>query len=167
MALSNKDLIQEALSRGVEKIYPTKKELEKVLLSGKKIKMYLGIDPSGPVLHLGHTIVLRKLKQFQDLGHKIILLIGDFTGMIGDPTDKSAVRKKLTREQVLENAKNYKEQASKILNFSGSNKVELKYNSEWLDKLSFRDVVELSSNFTVQQMLERDMFDQRLKAGAF
>lgn len=165
MSIANKDLIQEALSRGIEKIYPTKKELEKVLLSGKKLKIYNGMDPSGPTLHLGHSIVLRKLRQFQDLGHKIILLIGDFTGMIGDPTDKTAARKKLTREQVLENCKNYKSQASKILNFSGKNPAELKFNSEWLDNLNFRELIELASNFTVQQMLERDMFDQRMKTG--
>lgn len=161
----NRELIEKALNRGVENIYPTKADLEKVLLSEKKIKIYHGIDPSGPCLHLGHLIQLRKLSQFQELGHKIILLIGDFTGMIGDPTDKSAARKQLTREQVLENCKNYKEQASKFLKFSGKNPAEIKFNSEWLDKLTFRDIIELAANFTVQRMLERDMFEKRMKEG--
>ena len=125
--------------------------------------MYLGIDPTGPSLHLGHIVALRKLRQFQDLGHKVILLIGDFTGMIGDPSDKSATRQRLTRKEVLQNAKLYKTQASKILRFSGKNAAVLKYNSKWLAKLSFEDVVELAAHFTVQQMMARDMFDRRMK----
>jgi tyrosyl-tRNA synthetase len=104
-----------------------------------------------------------KLRQLQDLGHKVIMLIGDFTGMIGDPTDKSAARQKLTREQVLENCKEYKKQAERILNFGGENSVEVKFNSEWLKKMSFEEVIELSSHFTVQRMLERDMFEKRMK----
>lgn len=157
--------IDELLDRGVEHVYPSRDFLEARLKEGKQLSLYLGIDPTGPDLHIGHSIQLRKLRAFQDLGHKIILLIGDFTGMIGDPTDKSATRVRLTREQVLENAENYKEQAGKILDFGGENPVEVKYNSEWLGKMSFADVVELASNFTVQQMLERDMFDNRMKEG--
>jgi tyrosyl-tRNA synthetase len=114
---------------------------------------------------LGNAILLWKLRDFQDQGHKIFLLIGDFTGMIGDPTDKSATRQPLTRDQVLENAQTYQEQASKILDFSGHNKAEVKYNSQWLAKLNFADLVKLAANFTVQQFIERDMFQNRLKEG--
>ncbi|MBI5793960.1 tyrosine--tRNA ligase [Candidatus Uhrbacteria bacterium] len=157
--------IEELLTRGVEKVYPSPEFLQARLKEGKQLSLYLGIDPTGPDLHIGHSIQLRKLRQFQDLGHKVILLIGDFTGMIGDPTDKSAARVRLTREQVLKNAEHYKEQASKILDFGGKNPVELKYNSEWLSKLDFSQVIEAAAHFTVQQMLERDMFEKRLKEG--
>ena len=166
MAVSkDKKKIEHLLERGVENVYPSKGFLESLLKKGKQISLYLGIDPTGPDLHIGHSIQLRKLREFQDLGHKVILLIGDFTAMIGDPTDKSAARVRQTRDEVLSNAAKYKEQASKILNFDGDNPVEVKYNSEWLGKMSFADVVELSSHFTVQQMLERDMFDNRMKEG--
>lgn len=157
--------IERLLSRGVEHIYPSREFLEERLKSGKQLSIYLGVDPTGPDLHMGHSIQLRRLRMFQELGHKVIMLIGDFTGMIGDPTDKSATRVKLTREQVLKNAENYKEQASKILDFEGENPVEMKYNSEWLGKMSFENVVEVASNFTVQQMLERDMFEKRMSEG--
>jgi len=133
------------------------------MLSGKKIKLYCGYDPSAPTLHIGHMVTLRKLAQFQELGHEVIMLIGDFTGMIGDPTDKTASRKKLTREEVTENSKNYKKQASRFLKFSGSNPAEILHNSQWSDKLSFIDLIELASNFTVQQMIIRDMFQKRIK----
>lgn len=157
--------IEELLTRGVEKIFPSREFLEARLKEGKQLSLYLGIDPTGPDLHIGHSIQLRKLRQFQDLGHKVILLIGDFTGMIGDPTDKSATRVRLTREQVLKNAEAYKEQAGKILDFGGKNPVELKYNSEWLGKMSFADGIELAAHFTVPQMLTRDMFRTRMKEG--
>lgn len=156
--------IEELLTRGVEAIYPNK-NFVKALLDKRKITVYLGVDPTGPTLHLGHAIQLLKLRQFQKLGHKIILLIGDFTAMIGDPTDKFAVRKKITREQVLENCKKYKEQASKIIKFEGENPAELKFNSEWLGSMNFSDVVDLTANFTVQRMLERDMFEKRIREG--
>lgn len=155
----------ELLARGVANIYPTAEMLAKELMNGRRLTVYLGIDPTGPSLHLGHAIPMRKLAVMQKLGHRIILLIGDFTAMIGDPTDKMATRKKLTREQVLENCKTYKKQASKILDFDGSNPVELKFNSEWLGKMSFTEVVELASHFTVQQMMERDMFEKRIAEG--
>jgi len=157
--------IETLLTRGVEHIFPSREFLEARLKDGKQLSLYLGIDPTGPDLHIGHSIQLRKLRQFQELGHKIILLIGDFTGMIGDPTDKSATRVRLTRDQVLKNAEHYKEQAGKILDFGGKNPIELKYNSEWLGKMSFADVLELAANFTVPQMLARDMFKRRLKEG--
>ena len=134
------------------------------LMENKKIKIYQGFDPSAPNLHIGHLVGLLQLKAFQDAGHEVIFLIGDFTGMIGDPTDKSATRPKLTHEQVLENAKTYKDQAGKILNFKGKNAAKLLFNSEWLSKLNFADVLEISSNLTVQQLLERDMFQDRIKA---
>jgi tyrosyl-tRNA synthetase len=156
--------IETLLTRGVENIYPTPEFLEEKLKK-QKVSLYLGIDPTGPSLHLGHAIPLMKLRQFQQLGHKVILLMGDFTGMIGDPTDKSATRKQLTPEQVKKNLKGYKEQASKILDFDGDNPVEIKFNSEWLGKMTFKDVVELSANFTVQQMLARDMFEKRIEEG--
>ncbi|OGH92333.1 MAG: tyrosine--tRNA ligase [Candidatus Magasanikbacteria bacterium RIFOXYD2_FULL_39_9] len=155
--------IEELLSRGVENTYPKKEFLEARLKSGEQLTFYTGYDPTGASLHIGHGITMLKLRQFQDLGHKIIMLIGDFTGMIGDPTDKTSARQKLTRKQVLENCKNYKKQSEAILNFKGSNKVEVKYNSKWLGKMSFEDVVELSSHFTVQRMMERDMFESRMK----
>lgn len=157
------DKIEEVISRGVEKIYPSKEEFEKFLRSGKKIKLYQGFDPSMPSLHLGNFVGLMKLRQFQKLGHEVIFLVGDFTGMIGDPTDKLATRKKLTREQVLENAKGWKEQANRILDFTGPNAVKMLFNSDWLDKVSFKDLIEITSNFTVQQMIERDMFQERIK----
>lgn len=160
---TDKDKIEELLTRGVEAIYPDRKFLEKRLKSGEQITLYTGYDPTAPTLHIGHGITMIKLRQFQDLGHKIIFLIGDFTGMIGDPTDKTAARQKLTREQVLENAKGYQKQAEAILDFKGKNPVELRYNSEWSDKMTLKDTVELASHFTVQRMFERDMFQERVK----
>lgn len=159
--------IEHFLSRAVENVYPDKttKKLEEALTSGKRLRVYTGIDPTGASIHLGHVIWMRKLAELQKMGHEVILLIGDFTAMIGDPTDKMATRKQLTREEVLENCKNYKNQASKFLDFDGSNPVQLKFNSEWHAKLSFSDVVELAAHFTVQQMLERDMFDKRVSEG--
>lgn len=157
------DDIDELLTRGVDKIYPTKEELEDVLKSGKKLRVYQGFDPTSPELHIGHLVGLRKLKQWQELGHEVIFLIGDFTGMIGDPSGKDETRKVLTHEQVLENAKTYKEQASKILNFEGDNPVLIKYNSEWLSKLSALELIKLSRNLSLQQVMERDMFQRRLK----
>lgn len=154
--------IDQVLTRGVSDILPSKEGLEK-LLKSKKITLYQGFDPSSPNLHLGNFIGVRKLAQFQKLGHKVIFLIGDFTGMIGDPTDKSAARKKLTRGQVLKNAKDYKNQISRILKFDGENAADIKYNSEWLAKLSFEKILELASKFSAQQMLERDFFQKRLK----
>lgn len=155
--------IQRFLSRGVANIYPNQNYLEKLLKSGKQLNIYYGIDPTGPSLHLGHAIELEKLRQWQELGHKIVILIGDFTATIGDPTDKKAARQPLTRKQVLQNAKDYKKQAAKFINFNGTNKAELKYNSQWFAKMKFEQILELSSKFTTQQLLERDMFQNRLQ----
>ncbi len=161
--ITDKQKVDEVLTRGVENIYPNREALEKTLLSGKRIRLYCGYDPSAPALHIGNAITLGKLAQFQELGHEVIFLIGDFTGMIGDPTDKTAARKKMTRAQVLANAKNYKKQASSYLKFSGDNPAKIMSNSKWSDKLSFRDLIEVTSNFTAQQIMQRDMFQERIK----
>jgi len=154
--------INDFLGRGVENIYPSKEELKKVLQSGKVLSVYNGIDPTGPTLHIGHGSTLLKLRELQDLGHKVILLIGDFTGRIGDPTDKTATRKQLSAKEIKENLKSYTKQAGMILNMK---KVDVKFNSKWLSKLSFEKVMELASEFTLQQMIERDMFSKRIKEG--
>jgi len=159
MAKIDEQKIEEVLTRGVENVV-VREELQKKMLSGKKIRLYYGVDPTGSILHLGHAVNLWKLRDFQDLGHEVILLIGDFTARIGDPSGKDTARKPLTEKEVKENFKNYKRQASKILDFT---KVKIKYNSTWLAKLKFEDILKLSSNFTVQQMIQRDMFQRRLK----
>jgi len=163
--ITEENKIDEVLTRGVENIYPNREAFKKVLMSGKKIKLYCGYDPSSPALHIGNAISLAKLGEFQRLGHEVIFLIGDFTGMIGDPTDKTAARKKMTRQEVLANAKNYKKQASAYLKFSGANPAKVLYNSKWSDKLNFKDLIEITSNFTAQQMMQRDMFQERIKQG--
>lgn len=160
---TNPEQIQNLLTRGVEKIYPSADLLAKELASGRRLRIYAGFDPSGDSLHIGHAVQINKLAQFQALGHEVIFLVGDFTGMIGDPTDKKAVRKQLTREEVLANAANYQKQASAYLDFNGDNKVTPRYNSEWQDKLNFADLIRLSANFTVGQMMMRDMFRVRVK----
>jgi len=157
--------IEQFVTRGIENIFPSKESLVKVLSSGKKISIYLGIDPTGPTLHMGHAIPLMKLSKLQKMGHRVILLMGDFTAMIGDPTDKSAARKQLSRKEVLQNLKLYKKQASIFLSFSGRNKAEIKYNSKWLGKMKFVDVLNLASKMTVDQMLKRDMFRKRAEEG--
>ncbi len=153
----------EVLTRGVNQVLPDKKGLAD-LMAKRKIKLYQGFDPSAPSLHLGNFVGLMKLRQFQKAGHEVIFLVGDFTGMIGDPTDKLATRKKLTREEVLKNAKAWKKQASKLLNFKGNNPAKIMFNSKWSDKISFKDLIEITSNLTVQQLIERDMFQMRLKS---
>ncbi len=156
--------IDELLTRGVQDIIG-REDLEKKLKSGEKMKIYIGADPSRPDIHIGHAVCIRKLRQFQELGHKIIFLIGDFTAQIGDPTGKDEARKQLSPNEVKKNAKTYKDQISKLLNFKGNNKAEIKYNSKWNKKLKFQDLIELGSKFTVQQFLERDMYQKRLKEG--
>lgn len=163
MVITDPHKIEMVVTRGVEKIYPNDGFLRSRLSSGEQLTIYLGIDPTGPTLHMGHVIPMIKLAQLQQLGHKIILLIGDFTARIGDP-DKGTVRKQLTHQEVLENAKLYKEQASKFLSFEGDNPAEFKYNGEWLDAMNFADVIKLASQMTVQQMLNRDMFRKRMKS---
>ncbi|AZR74892.1 tyrosine--tRNA ligase [Anoxybacter fermentans] len=153
----------EFLMRGVEQIISKEElveKLKKAEKTGKPLKVKLGMDPTAPDIHLGHTVVLNKLRQFQDLGHEVILIIGDFTAMIGDPTGKNETRPQLTREEVIENAKTYQEQVFKILD---KEKTTIRYNSEWLAKMNFADVINLCSKYTVARMLERDDFSKRMK----
>lgn len=156
------ETVRAIYGRTVHAIIPAD-EFARRIDAGEKLRIYQGIDPSSPVIHIGHAVGLRKLRQLQDLGHKIILLIGDFTGRIGDPTGKSAMRVPLTHEQVLENARTYTEQAAKILDFDHpDNPIEVRYNGEWWDNLTARDMIGLAGQFTVQQMQQRDMFQRRL-----
>lgn len=157
-------LIDDILTRSVAEIYPSKNALRKALLSGKRLRIYIGADATGPDLHIGHATNFILLEKLRQLGHEIIILFGDFTAMIGDPTDKEAVRKALTKEQVEEHIKTWRAQVSKIIDFDHSkNPAKILRNSKWLSKLKFGDVIQLASHFTVQRMLERDMFEQRLK----
>ncbi|MDP6756158.1 MAG: tyrosine--tRNA ligase [Patescibacteria group bacterium] len=153
--------IHELLTRGVDQVV-VKKDLEKLLKSNKKLKVYHGIDPTSTQIHIGNAIPLRKLAQFQELGHQVIFLVGSFTALIGDTSDKTAMRKVMTNEEIKSNFKTYKEQASKILDFK---KAKILYNGDWLSKLSFEDIVKLAQEFTVQQMIERDMYQKRLHEG--
>jgi tyrosyl-tRNA synthetase len=153
--------IDELLTRGVGGVIPRELALKK-LRSGERLRIYLGIDPTGAKLHLGHAVPLRKLRAFADLGHRVIFLVGSFTAMIGDPSGRDATRAPLTEAQVRENFKDYKRQAGKILDFS---KIEIRYNGDWLGTLNFADVVKLASNFTVGQMIQRDMFQKRMEEG--
>lgn len=148
-------------TRGTNEILPLK-ELEKKLKKNKPLCIKAGFDPTAPDLHLGHTVLINKLKQLQDLGHKIIFLIGDFTGMIGDPTGKNVTRTPLTKKQIIVNAKSYKKQIFKILD---KEKTKVEFNSNWMDKMSSADVINLASKQTVARMLERDDFSKRYKSG--
>ena len=155
------DLIQ----RGAEEIIPIEEleaKIKKSIETGIPLNVKLGADPSRPDLHLGHTVVLKKLRHFQDLGHQAILIIGDFTGMIGDPTGRSKTRPPLTLEETREFGKTYFEQASKVID---GTKAKILYNSEWLAKMTFEDVIKLASKYTVARMLERDDFEKRYKNG--
>lgn len=151
------------IRKGAEEIISVedlRRKLESSRKTGIPLTVKLGLDPSAPDIHLGHTVVLRKIKQFQDLGHRAVIIIGDFTGMIGDPTGKSKTRKQLTREEVVKNAETYKKQIFKVLD---RDKTEVKFNSEWLSKLDFADVIRLASKCTVARMLERDDFQNRFQ----
>jgi len=154
--------IKKLLTRNVEEAI-VEKDLERKLKSGKKLRIKLGCDPSRPDLHLGHSVGLRKLKEFQDLGHRIVFIIGDYTGMIGDPSGKSKTRPALSKREVRENAKSYFKQVGKILDIK---KTEIKYNSEWFSKFNMEDILKLTGKFTVARILERDDFSKRLKGGA-
>ncbi len=145
------------IKRGAQEIL-IEEELIKKLNTNKPLRIKAGFDPTAPDLHLGHTVLMNKLKQFQDLGHQVLFLIGDFTGMIGDPTGKNITRKPLTREQVLENAQTYQQQVGKILDL---NKTEICFNSQWMDKLSSSELIQLAATHTVARMLERDDFSKR------
>jgi tyrosyl-tRNA synthetase len=151
--------IEEILTRGTEEIIPSKNGL-KDLMKRKKIRLYLGVDPTSPKIHLGHLVPLKKLKQFQELGHETTLLFGTFTAQVGDPSGRDEQRKPLSLNKVKENMKTYQEQVSKFIDLSG---IQIKYNADWLQELSFSDLIKITSNFTVSRLLERDMFQRRLK----
>jgi tyrosyl-tRNA synthetase len=163
--LTDQNLIHEAITRAVEKIYPSSEAFQKELSSGRRLRIYYGVDPTSPHLHLGHAIPLFILRRLQDLGHEIIFLIGDFTARIGDPTDKLAARKPLSAHEVKANFTTFKKQASRIIKFSAENKARVAFNSKWLAKMNLEDVVRLAQYFTVQQMMERDMFEERMRSG--
>ncbi len=152
--------VLENLLRGVDEVL-VKQELIKKLEEGRPLRIKAGFDPTAPDLHLGHTVLINKLKQFQDAGHEVLFLIGDFTGMIGDPTGKNVTRKPLTREAVLENAKTYQEQIFKILD---PEKTKVMFNSEWMSEMSSADLIQLAAKHTVARMLERDDFSKRFKS---
>ena len=137
-----------------------RERLEESRKSGRPLRVKAGFDPTAPDLHLGHTVLMRKLKHFQDLGHQVIFLVGDFTSLIGDPTGRSATRKPLTREQIDENAKTYTEQVFRILD---REQTEVRFNSEWLGALGFEGIIRLAAHFTVSQMLEREDFHKRFQ----
>ncbi|GMX58869.1 MAG: tyrosine--tRNA ligase [Candidatus Microsyncoccus archaeolyticus] len=159
--MKNIDKIEELISRGTEDIID-KKHLKEALLSGKKLNVKFGIDPTGPKIHLGRATLLMKLKDFQDLGHKITLIIGDFTALIGDASDKTAMRKPLASEEIKKNMKNYLPQIGRILDLK---KVNVRYNSEWLGKLSTKELLRICMNFTAQQMIQRRNFKERWEEG--
>lgn len=155
----------DLIKRGASEIIPEEelvKKLEKSIKENKPLNIKLGCDPTRPDLHLGHSVVLRKLAQFQQLGHRSILIVGDFTGMIGDPSGRNSARPPLSLEQARENGKSYWEQASKILD---KKKTKIVHNSDWLGKMSFEDVIKLSSKYTIARMIERDDFTKRFKGG--
>ena len=155
----------DLILRGTEEIIPVEeleKKLEKSSKNNKPLKVKFGCDPSRPDLHIGHAVVLRKLRHFQDLGHRAVLLIGDFTAMIGDPSGRNKTRPQITLEETKKNAKSYIDQASIVLS---ENNLDIVYNSDWLDKMDFSDVIRLSSKYTVARLLERDDFTKRYQDG--
>lgn len=156
------DQIEELLTRGVANTIPNKEELKKALESGRKLNIYLGIDPTATKIHLGHAVPLRKLQKFAELGHTVTFLIGDFTALIGDTSDKESERPILTPDEIEQNFFTYKRQAEKILDFS---KINLRYNSEWLGDLNFEDVINLSRHFSVGDFISRELIRQRLLEG--
>lgn len=162
--MMNIDEQLQIIMKGVDELIgldSLKDKLEKSNSTGEPLVVKLGLDPSAPDIHLGHTVVLRKMKQLQDLGHKIVIIIGDFTGKIGDPTGKAKGRKALTTEKVLENAKTYENQIFKVLD---KEKTEVRFNSEWLSKLTFEETIKLASTMTVARMLEREEFKKRYES---
>ncbi len=160
------DPIETLLTRGVDTIYPSRDALEKVLRSGKKLTLYQGFDPTGSQLHIGHAVGFRKLRQWQDLGHHVIFLVGDGTGLAGDPSGKMKARGTfMSRQELRNNAVSYLKQASKIVRFDGDNPIEIRYNGDWLTKLKLEDILVIAQHFSVQQLIERDMYQVRMKAG--
>lgn len=164
---TNKEKIKEILTRSVAEILPTKNGLREVLESGKRLRIYIGTDATGTSLHIGHATNYMILEKLRRLGHEVIFLVGDFTARIGDPTDKNeTARKQLTREQVVQNVKTWIDQVKPVIDVGNKeNPVRVLYNNDWLSSLTFEDVINLASNFTVQQMIERDMFQVRMQSG--
>jgi tyrosyl-tRNA synthetase len=160
MNLTNE--IEDVLSRGVENIIPSKETLKTLLESGKKLNIYLGIDPTATRIHIGHAVQLRKLQKFADLGHNVTFLIGDFTALIGDTSDKNSERPSLTTGEINQNFQSYKRQASKFLDFE---KVTVRFNSEWLSKLTFPEIVKLCQQFSVGDFVSRELIRNRLQSG--
>ena len=157
------EIIERIVEKSVEDVIPSKDQLRELLMSGRRLKVYQGYDPTADTLHIGHTVMMRKLEDFRKLGHEVIMLIGDFTARIGDPTDKTAARTVLTEEEVQENLKKYKEQGAMIMDIDNpDNPVTVHFNSKWLGVMDFGDVLNLASEFSVQQMMKRDMFQKRL-----
>jgi len=158
--------IDEVLERGtIVEFLPSKEEFRKKLLSGEKLKFYIGFDATAPTLHLSHAKNFMLMEKFRRLGHEAIILFGDFTARIGDPSGESSARKQLSREEVVKNVEKWKKMVEPLMDFQDTiNPPKIMYNNDWLAKLSFEDVINLAGNFTVQQMLERDMFQKRLKA---
>ncbi len=154
--------IEELLTRGIVNMIPGKQELQKKLSSGEKLNVYLGVDPTATKIHIGHAVPLRKLQQLVDLGHNATFLIGDFTTLIGDTSDKDSERPILTKEEIQQNFQTYKQQAEKFLDFT---QVSLKFNSEWLAKLSFEEIVKLAQNFSVGDFVSRELIRKRLDDG--
>ncbi|MFM8719398.1 MAG: tyrosine--tRNA ligase, partial [Chthoniobacterales bacterium] len=148
----------DELCRGCAEVI-NREELKKKLSAGRPLRVKLGVDPTAPDIHFGHTVSLQKLRQFQDLGHQAVLIIGDFTAMIGDPSGRSATRPQLTHDEVLANAKTYQEQAFKVLDPA---RTEVVFNGEWFKKMNFTDVIRLNSRVTLQQMLQREDFRERM-----
>lgn len=158
------EAIRNILDRGVSSILPARELLEQLLLSGRRLRLYFGIDPTGPSLHLGHSISLLKLRAFQDLGHEVIVLYGGFTTQIGDPSGKLSARRPLTPQQIRKNQSGYKKAIGKVLDLKKTN-VRFLDNEKWTNKLKPRDLISLASQFTVAQLLERDMFQERINQG--
>lgn len=156
------DKIDELLTRRVDKIYPNKEALEKVLRSGKKLRLYQGFDPSGAQLHLGHTVGIRKLMEFANLGHDVIFLFGDGTVLVGDPSERKKGRKLITEKEIAKNAASWKKQVEPIVDFK---KVRILHNKDWLTKLSLKDIIKIGSKISAVQLFKRDNFTRRIKAG--
>jgi len=156
--------IDEILNRGtIVKILPSKEEFRKKLLSGKRLRFYIGFDATAPTLHLSHAKNFMLMEKFRKLGHEVIILFGDFTAMIGDPTDRTSARKQLSKKEVISNVKKWKTLIKPLMDFQNKdNPPKIMYNSQWLSKLTFKDLIGIASNFTVQQMIERDMFQKRI-----
>ena len=158
MKINDIEKIEQALTRNIDQILPDKKNLKNLMLK-KKIRLYFGIDPTGRKLHLGHTIPLRKLQEFSDLNHEAILIVGTGTVLAGDPSQREKARPRITLKEIQENIKSWKKQAGKILNF---NKVKIKYNGDWLLKLSLKEIIDIASNISAIRLFQRDMFQRRI-----